>query len=198
MKLKLFAFVLVAVGLMSFHDEAAYTIDIATSKVQWLAKKTVGEHNGEVKLKSGFINTHAGVPEGGEFVIDMTSITDLDIADAEGNKKLVNHLKGEDFFNTAGFPTAKLEIKRFEAIKPDADKNNYKATAALTIKGITNDIAFPARVDIKDGKLNATAKITIDRTKWDVKYKSKSIFPDLGDKFIYDNVDFTVTLNGKK
>lgn len=128
----------------------------------------------------------------------MTSITVVDITDAGSNKKLVDHLKNEDFFNTAAFPTAKLEIKRFEAIKPDEANNNYKATGSLTIKGITNEVSFPARVDVKDGKLSATAKITIDRTKWNVHYKSKSVFPDMGDKFIYDNVDFTVSLVGKK
>lgn len=199
MKLKLIALILIATGLMSaFHDEATYTIDTAASKVQWFAKKTVGDHNGEVKLKSGFIDTHAGTPENGEFVLDMTSITVVDITDAGSNKKLVDHLKGEDFFNTAAFTTAKLDIKRFELIKTDEANNNYKAYGSLSIKGITNDISFPARIDVKDGKLTASAKVSIDRTKWNIHYKSKSTFPDLGDKFIYDNVDFVISLNGKK
>jgi len=39
----------------------------------------------------------------------------------------------------------------------------------------------------------ATAEITIDRTKFDVKYGSGSFFDDLGDNMIYD--DFVLNVN---
>ena len=38
-----------------------------------------------------------------------------------------------------------------------------------------------------------TAEIIVDRTLFDIKYKSKTIYPDLGDHFIYD--DFKIILN---
>ena len=41
-------------------------------------------------------------------------------------------------------------------------------------------------------KLKYEAKIIIDRTNFNIKYKSKTIFPDLGDHFIYD--EFTIKL----
>jgi len=38
----------------------------------------------------------------------------------------------------------------------------------------------------------------IDRSKWDIKYKSKSFFNDLADKFIYDDMEISITINANK
>ena len=38
----------------------------------------------------------------------------------------------------------------------------------------------------------------IDRTKWDVNYGSKSVFDNLGDKFINDDIELTVTVVANK
>jgi len=68
-------------------------------------------------------------------------------------------------------------------------KGKYKVQADLTIKGKTESISFDANVE----KNMATAEITIDRTKFDVKYGSGSFFDDLGDNMIYD--DFVLNVN---
>ena len=39
---------------------------------------------------------------------------------------------------------------------------------------------------------------TIDRTKWNVNYGSKSVFDNLGDKFIDDDIKLTIDLVAKK
>ncbi len=39
---------------------------------------------------------------------------------------------------------------------------------------------------------------TIDRTKWNVNYGSKSIFDDLGDKFINDDSELKISIKAKK
>jgi hypothetical protein len=39
---------------------------------------------------------------------------------------------------------------------------------------------------------------TIDRTNWGVNYGSKSIFDNLGDKFISDDIQLTVKLQATK
>ena len=36
--------------------------------------------------------------------------------------------------------------------------------------------------------------IKLDRTKWDVKYKSGNFFKDLGDKLILDEIEFDISL----
>ena len=39
---------------------------------------------------------------------------------------------------------------------------------------------------------------TIDRTKWDVNYGSKSVFDNLGDKWVSDDMEITVKLVANK
>ncbi len=125
----------------------------------------------------------------------MNSISVTDIKDADNNASLVEHLKGDDFFAVARNPAALLTISKFTKIeKPEADEANYTATAELTIKGIKNEIVFPARVDVEGDIIKASANITIDRTKWNLTYKSKSILGEMADKFIYDDIAFSVKL----
>ena len=63
----------------------------------------------------------------------------------------------------------------------------------MTIKGITKPITFPAKVGVKNGMAAASGDATIDRTKYGIKYGSKSFFESIGDKAIYDK--FTLTFN---
>ena len=51
-----------------------------------------------------------------------------------------------------------------------------------------------ANVEIKGSNYSATANIKIDRTKWDIIYKSGNFFKDLGDKIILDEIEFDVSL----
>jgi polyisoprenoid-binding protein YceI len=62
----------------------------------------------------------------------------------------------------------------------------------MTIKGIKKPISFEGEVRAEGAYAKASATLEIDRTQFDIKYKSKSVFPDIGDKFIYDN--FTLEL----
>ncbi len=187
--------ILFSVALVSTafaQQEITFSANTKTSNVHWLGKKTTGQHDGNVGLKSGSILFNGNTPVTGEFVLDMKSITCNDIKNAEDNQGLVDHLKGKDFFDVDGSPESVLKITRFES---GAEANTYIVTANLTIKGITNAITFPATVTVEKKKAKATASITIDRTKWNISYKSKSILGGLADKFIYDDIQFTVSLD---
>ena len=172
----------------------AYKVDVTKSDLKWHAKKVTGEHMGNIALQSGQMLVNGNKIVGGTFVIDMNSITCSDIKDAEYNGKLVGHLKSDDFFSVEKNPTATFKIS---SVKPVANaaagKPNATVTGDLTIKGITNQVSFPATVSVKNGVASAKADVTIDRSKFDVRYGSKSFFDNLGDKAIYD--DFVVTLD---
>lgn len=186
----IFALILTA-ALFSFQTaEDSYLVNGAASKLHWKAKKTGGEHEGNVNVKHGKLKMSGETPLRAEFVIDMTSITVTDIKDAEQNAKLVNHLKSEDFFSTSKHSTAVITVKKFTK----NTNGTYTATADLMIKGITNEITFPVKFAKTTGGYTATADITIDRTKWNVKYNSKSLLGAAADKFIYDDVNFNVSL----
>jgi polyisoprenoid-binding protein YceI len=176
----------------------ARTYEVATdaSEVKWNAKKVTGEHYGDITLKSGQLQVDKNRLTGGTFVIDMTSITCADIKDAGSNGKLVGHLKSDDFFSVEKHPTATFTITEATPIaKAAAGKPNYNVKGNLTIKGITNPVSFPATVTVKDGVASAKADVTVDRTKYDIRYRSSNFFENLGDKAIYD--EFTVSLDVK-
>ena len=124
----------------------------------------------------------------------MTSITVTDISGG-GAKKLEGHLKSADFFGTEENPTATLKITK--AI-PYGTSGAYKIVADLTIKKITKSIKFKANVDMSGNQISANAKITVDRSDFNVRYGSGSFFDNLGDKTIYDEFDIEVKLVANK
>ena len=124
----------------------------------------------------------------------MTSITCSDIESEKKNKYLVDHLKDEDFFDVNKFPEAKLVVNRVKNL----EGSQFEMKGNMTIKGITNPVTFNADIKINRNSYTAIAKIIIDRTKWGVEYKSGNIFKDLGDKIIYDDMEFDIFLVSEK
>ena len=166
-----------------------YKADTKKSTVVWTGKKVTGEHKGTVPLSSGSILTEDKKIKSGTFEINMAGLTVTDITDKDGNAKLVGHLKSNDFFSTDKFPTATYVITSVDSKGGDS----YTVNGNLTIKGITNPVSFPATIKVESKTLIATGTITVDRTKFDIKYKSSSFFDSLGDKAILDN--FTLDVN---
>jgi polyisoprenoid-binding protein YceI len=165
-----------------------YTVDVNQSSITWIGRKVTGEHTGKIKIASGKLIADAKALKGGDFTIDMTTITCTDLT-GEYMEKLLGHLKSDDFFSIEKNPVSKFEITNVS--KPT--KNMATITGNLTIKGITKVISFPAFITIKGKTLKAEAKkVIVDRTQFDIRYGSKSFF-NLGDKAI-DN-DFELSIN---
>ncbi len=158
----------------------------ASSTLAWEAKKVTGQHNGTIAIADGTLNVDHKKITGGKVSVDMNTIVDVDLTDAGYNQKLIGHLKSDDFFGVAKFPTATLEVKNVAA-KSD---NLCHFTADLTIKGISSPVEFDAEVTEAGGQLTAAGSIVVNRTKYGIKYGSGSFFQGLGDKVIYD--DFTL------
>jgi len=171
-----------------------YNVVAEKSSVTWNGKKVTGEHNGEIALESGSLTVAGDQLTGGTLVMDMKSISNKDLTNAEDNGKLVGHLKSDDFFGVEKYPTATFEITGVSPIAgAAAGQPNYNVAGALTIKDKTNPVTFPATVNVADGVVTAQADVTVDRTKYDIRYGSNSFFDNLGDKAIND--EFTVTFD---
>jgi len=181
------------VSQLAFAQEK-YDVDISNSMLEWEGRKVTGEHNGTINLKSGSLHMENGRLSSGEFSIDMTSIVNLDLEDQEYNKKLVDHLKSDDFFSVETYPVAKFKVTDVKNYRDSETEANYLVIGDLTIKGITHSIEFPAVVKSENGKVTASAKIEVDRSKYNVRYGSGSFFKGLGDKMIYDNFTMNVLL----
>ena len=165
-------------------------VNAENSTIKWIGSKVASSHEGTVNIQKGMLMIDHGTLVGGQFSIDMTSINNTDIESEEYRAKLNGHLKNKDFFNVEQFPLATITITK--AVK--GDDNSYKIIADLTIKGMTHPVTFAAVVTVKGLNVLATAKIKIDRTKWDIKYGSGSFFENLGDKMILDEIEFDVYL----
>lgn len=184
----------IALVAMSAIAPVSYKVDTAASVVVWKGYKVTGEHTGTVKVKNGSVEFTDGKLTGGSFELEMTSIKCTDL-EGEYAGKLEGHLKSEDFFGTAKFPTAKFIVTR---VIPQDSKGNYKVIGNLTIKETTKEIKFFATVTESNGKLTASGKIMVDRSEFNVKYGSGSFFDGLGDKTIYDEFDLQVSLVASK
>ncbi len=165
-------------------------IDLKLSKLEWTGKKLGGEHYGEIQLSAGHLTFTKNKLTGGTFVMDMASITCADITDEKSNRRLVDHLKSEDFFSVVRFPTSKFVITKVEP----KSTNEYTVTGNLTIKEKTNPITFTVKVTTMNKQTIAEATLVFDRSQYDVKFGSQSFFENLGDKLVYDDVDMTVKL----
>jgi polyisoprenoid-binding protein YceI len=167
-----------------------YTVDKQKSVIAWTGKKITGQHNGNVELSSGYLLVGNKKIQGGEFEINLASISVSDLTDQNSKTKLLSHLKSDDFFSVEKFPVSKLVISNSKF----NGKDNYEITGNLTIKGITNPVTFPAVIKIKDKTITAWADITINRTKFGIKFRSAGFFENLGDKVIDDDFILHVTL----
>lgn len=169
----------------------AYAVNTKASTIEWKGFKPTGSHNGIINIESGVLDVTNGQVVGGTFIIDMNSITVLDIpADNEGNANLAGHLKNEDFFDVEKYPSAGFTITGIEEVD-----GKTMLSGNLTLKEVKNNVTFPVTITNNNGTISLTSEtFTIDRTKWNVQYGSKSIFDNLGDKFINDDMELKVSV----
>lgn len=170
-----------------------FKIENAHSKIEWIGRKVTGSHNGTIDIIDGTLDFEDGRLSGGLFTMDTTSIKILDVADAATNAQFAGHLASEDFFSSEKFPTATYTIT---AVTPNAG-SQYHIEGDLTIRGITHPVAFDASVSSNGDTLTASGKIVLDRTKYDMKFRSGNFFKDLGDNLIYNDVNLNVRITAK-
>ncbi|MEP7128899.1 MAG: YceI family protein [Chitinophagales bacterium] len=184
----------------------AFKVDTSASKVEWVGTKVSGYHSGTIRLAGGELLVKDGVLTGGKFTLDMNSMNVTGPAGSNEamNAKLLGHLTSADFFDTAAFPDAAFEVT---AIKPfsgmvaetseerQEDISEYKVadpthmiSGNLTLKGVTKNIEFPARVTITENSADAVAKFNIDRSMWNIVYPGKP------DDLIRDEIHLGIAL----
>ena len=180
-------------------EAVEFRVDTTSSVIEWQGQKPTGTHTGTIQIAEGTFHANDSIVESGTFVIDMGSIT---VTDLEGDQKmnLENHLKGTvegkegDFFNINEYPDARFEVT-------GVTHNNGQAMLQgnLTMKGETKNVEFPVNINRNGDQLELTSEtFTIDRTKWNVNFKSKSVFDSLGDNFINDEIELTIKLEATR
>ena len=189
----LFALVLI-LSSFSLITSVSYEADIAASTITWAGSRPGKTHDGTLAISKGNLVMEEGNLTGGAFTIDMNSIAVSDIPQGKMNDRLVGHLKSADFFDVENHQTASFEITSSQAAG-----DQVKVFGKLTIKGITKDIEFLASVSLDDGVVVLKSEsFNIDRTLWDVKYRSGKFFDNLKNKMISDDIAITVTVKANK
>ena len=168
-----------------------YQVDTESSTVTWEGTKVTGTHNGDIAISNGLITVEDGLISAATVIIDMNTINTLDL-EGRAKARLDGHLKSDDFFSVHSFPTAQFELLNLNPIRGGENGVNFYAKGKVTIKGRTDEISFPVKVDMTAGGAKISGNIVIDRTKFDVRYRSGSFFDVeiLGDKLIQD--EFTI------
>ena len=113
----------------------------------------------------------------------MNSMVCTDLS-GKSAARLVGHLKSDDFFGVAEHPEATLVFTTVVPIE-----GGYNITGDFTIRGITNAEAFELKIDNN----TASTDLEIDRSKYNVKFRSGSFFENLGDKLINDELKLRVS-----
>lgn len=173
-------------------EAANYAVLTDADEISWRGYKTFSDdqHTGVIQVSEGNFKVDNGALVGGEFTIDMNSISSTDM-EGEYKQKLEGHLKSADFFAVDSFPTATFVITDVVAVEPvDSSEVTHNVSGNLTMRGVTKGITFGAKVSMDDNNvsLNAT-NVVLDRSQWNVRFRSTSFaeFVDLAKENVIDN-----------
>jgi polyisoprenoid-binding protein YceI len=174
--------------------EQIYTIDEKKSVITWKGSMKLSpedKHVGYVSVSNAALWVDKNQLVGGDIQIEMNS---LEYADKLDKNTPIHHLKSPDYFDVRKFPTASLGILKVDAV----DANTFHITANLTIKAVTQQISFPATIQIQQGVLTASAQLTIDRTHWGINYRSGKFYKKFADQIVSDDIEFLIQIVAKR
>ncbi len=176
-------------AMLTIQNAVKHDVNLEESTIEWQGFKPTGSHKGTINMLSGSFTTKDGKIQSGSFVIDMNSIKE-----SKDNARFEGHLKSADFFEVEKFPTATFKITGLE----EKDGNTL-LSGNLTLKDATNNVTFPITVTNEADVLTVSSEVfTIDRSKWNLRYGSKSFFDNLKDKFINDDIELKVMVKVNK
>lgn len=172
-------------------ETTSFKIVSAKSQIDWTGRKVTGAHNGTIGIKEGRFLLHNGKINAGTIVINTSTIKILDVTDPATNAQFAGHLASDDFFSIEKFPTASFDILSVKEIS----NSTYYLEGNLTIKDISHVVGFEASVEKNQNEIKLSGKLVIDRTKYDIRFRSGNFFTDLGDTLIYNDfdLDFNIT-----
>jgi rhodanese-related sulfurtransferase len=187
-----------AVAEMALKD-GQYTVDGAASRLEWMGRNLNGRHYGTIAVTGGEVGVIHGLLAGGSITLDMGSIADLDLKDEGYNRMLVSHLKSDDFFDVANYPSAVYAIDGSELLPEEsACSLVLQVKGSLEMKGVRKDL--PLMVEVvpqTDGLLKARVLCDLDRTRWGVLYGSGRFFEKLGMHLVNELVTVELFLSAR-
>lgn len=176
----------VAVPAKPFVETGKWALDKSHSSVKFtVTHMVVSEVDGHFKLFDGTMeNSKADLSDAKiNFIVDVNSV-DTD------NEKRDGHLKGDDFFNAAKFPTMKFASTSMKAL----GDNNYELAGDLTIRDVTKPVVFAVTYGGSTAangstKIGFKAQTTINRFDYNLKWDKAT---ESGGLVVSKEVEITV------
>jgi polyisoprenoid-binding protein YceI len=183
------------IGTLAAEQEyMSLSPDIEKSYIQWTGSSASGSsHTGTIKLLDGGFHIIRGNLKQGTFTINMGSI---EVTDLSGSDKadLEGHLKSSDFFDIPKYPTGQFVITGLTLPESPGAGITHNLKGDLTLKGITKEIAVPVNVELQGDNIMVTSpEFAINRTEWDIKYKS-GLIGTMKDKIINDDIKLKINV----
>lgn len=146
----------------------ALPISPENSKVEFTGSKVTGKHDGGFKTFTGTIDLVNNKAEESRVAVDIdvnSIFTD--------DEKLTGHLKTADFFDVEKFPKASFISTK---IVSDTAKGagSYTITGDFDLHGQKKTITFPAKIEVKDDKVEVDAEFSINRKDFGIVYAGKT------------------------
>jgi polyisoprenoid-binding protein YceI len=149
------------------------TLDPAASKLEIVAAKITRSHDGSFKQFTGTATFAGDLLQAVSFDVDTASLQ----TDTE---KLTAHIKTKDFLDVEKFP--KASFKSTSIVAKPAGSATHEITGELTLHGVTQELKFPAIIDLTPDTVTGRAEVAINRQKFGVAY------PGMPDDLIKDEV----------
>ncbi len=161
------------IQLAPVSAEGAVAYSVVEGTVEWTGSKTVSKsnHQGTITVESGEVLVKDGQLLSGKVVLNMNSITVLDIKDPGERRDLESHLKDADFFEVGKFPKAEFV---FTEVLPNTMPNyNWVLSGNLSMKGKTAPVNIPVKISFEGDVMRAESPaFPINRTQWGVNFQS--------------------------
>lgn len=146
-----------------------------------------------LKLDAGQVVLKDGKLTGGNFRIDMSSLSCSDLTDSSLNEMLIHHLRSDDFFSVDAHPHAESIIESANLIEGINGSPNCEIKGNLTLRGAVFPLEISATSgQLPDGGFTAHAFTRFDRTLWGSIYGSGKFFSRVGMHLVDDLVQIHV------
>ncbi len=172
------------------YREVIPPIDTAKSEIGWSAKSVSDTHVGKIQLQKAAFKFQNNQLTGGNFEVNMDSITVIDIVESQDKADFIDHLTNGDFFETNLYPRAYFVITQ---VQPKGELD-YVITGNLTIKKVTKPITFTAKVTNSTTNKSISANIEVDRTLFGIEYGAKGKRGSEKDWFIHNEIMLRVNI----
>jgi hypothetical protein len=167
------------------ETKSVVTIDTQQSVIRWKGTKMLhtGSHEGTIRFQSGELELSGNEIQGGQFVVDMSTIEITDIPEHESvpRNNLKKHLEAD--FEIRRFPTASMVL--LKSTSPDSKQ----LCAKLTIKASTRELCFEA---IRTNAKTWTCKLIILRNDFAIGEQGSWLEKRLVDQEIELSVELRV------